>query len=84
MTPAFDVAALAEGLTEAQREFVLSLTSEWKHWPLGMSEQERAGLRGFGQRGLTEGRYENSGVYQRLTSLGLAVRAHLLRKDQSR
>lgn len=71
--------AVAAGLTEAQKTFLLSLPLDgWKHWPNGMTDRERAGLRGFGKSGLVYSRYEHSGVYHRLTDLGLLVRQAIL------
>ena len=68
---------MAKGLTPAQRAFVLSLSDQWKHWPQGMARHESSGLRGFGQSGLIESRYEHSGEYHRLSNAGLQLQAYL-------
>ena len=71
--------AVARGLTEAQREFLLQLPPHGTWVVSGeiIARFERNALRGFGNSGLIEGHYHNPGTRHRLTPLGIAVRNHI-------
>ena len=68
-----DVARVAEGLSEAQRECL-----DWVR-PCSMVAPYRAGAAEVHSKGLVQ----QKGRFFYITPLGLAVRAHLQAKDQS-
>jgi hypothetical protein len=79
MTAPTDPATVAGKLTKAQREAVLALNGDaYKQWP---DERLRAMMDGLGRSGLSQMRdlgIAEKGPPWHLTTLGLAVRAHLL------
>lgn len=74
---------IADGLTEAQRAFLLLLPEDGTWRTTSSRDLDRHGpnaLRGFGQSGLIEGYYQER-MRHRLTVLGCEVRSLLNREE---
>ena len=81
-----EIKAIAEGLSKAQRLAITDMAAEWTEWPDHKLNTHKKHMCGWGKkhngrRPLIEGIYEDPCTRLRLTTLGQAVRAYLMRKN---
>ena len=79
MTP--DVPAICASLTKAQRDLICALDDSWKY-PRQIIPNGTASQLAWRDERLVERMSPAAGNPYRLTPLGLAVRAHLLKEQQ--
>lgn len=73
-----DIAKVAEGLSEAQRDCLFWLPDEPTHFPHGLPRERLQHMRGWGgKKGLAISAHDPAGATVSISAFGKSVRTHL-------